>query len=107
MSTIVPLISSGTPCPFTGCLHLPRLYVKNAADKKGRLSPNYPAFGKGYDQMVADAIGLSKEVMIGAVEGRSYNQFVNELRNLSVFFIFRKVLSPQAQAEGAAKPRSR
>ena len=86
MNAIVPLISSGTPCPFTNTLHLPRLYVKNAADKKGRLSPNYPAFGKGYDQMVAAALGLSKEVVIGAVEGRSYPKFVEELRRLGANF---------------------
>ena len=77
---IVPLLSSGTPCPLTGTLHLPRMYTKIAADGKGVLAEGYPAIGKGFDQMVITALGLTPEKVTEAAKGRAYPAFVEELR---------------------------
>jgi hypothetical protein len=59
MSNIIPLISSGTAGPL-GVLHLPRLWQKASLGAAGKLHPDYPSCGKGYDQMVLDALGLDK-----------------------------------------------
>lgn len=59
MSTIVPLISSGLAGPL-GVLHLPRLWQKASLGAAGKLHPDYPAIGNGYDQMVLDALGIEK-----------------------------------------------
>ncbi len=59
MSTIVPLISSGLAGPL-GVLHLPRLWQKASLGAAGKLHPDYPAIGNGYDQMVLDALGIDK-----------------------------------------------
>jgi len=59
MSKIVPLISSGVAGPL-GVLHLPRLWLKASLGAAGKLHPDYPAIGAGYDQMVLDGIGISK-----------------------------------------------
>ncbi len=59
MSTIVPLISSGLTGPL-GVLHLPRLWQKASLGAAGKLHPDYPAIGNGYDQMVLDALGIEK-----------------------------------------------
>lgn len=58
MSQIIPLISSGTAGPL-GVLHLPRLWLKASLGAVGKLHPDYPACGKGYDQMVLDGLGIS------------------------------------------------
>lgn len=59
MSPIIPLISSGTAGPL-GVLHLPRLWLKVSLGAAGKLNPDYPAIGDGYDQMVLDGLGLDK-----------------------------------------------
>jgi len=59
MSTIVPTISSGVAGPL-GVLHLPRLWMKASLAAVGKLHPDYPAIGAGYDQMVLDGLGIDK-----------------------------------------------
>jgi len=59
MSNIVPLISSGTAGPL-GVLHLPRLWLKASLEAAGKLHPDYPGIGPGYDQMVLDGLGIDK-----------------------------------------------
>lgn len=59
MSQIIPLISSGVAGPL-GVLHLPRLWLKASLGAAGKLHPDYPAIGAGYDQMVLDALGIPK-----------------------------------------------
>jgi hypothetical protein len=60
MNTTVPLISSGVAGPL-GVLHLPRFWLKVSLESRGKLAAGYPGCGKGYDQMVLDALGLKKE----------------------------------------------
>jgi len=60
MSQIIPLISSGIAGPL-GVLHLPRLWQKVSLEKAGKLHPDYPGIGAGYDQMVLDGIGISND----------------------------------------------
>lgn len=59
MSQIVPLISSGVAGPL-GVLHLPRLWLKASLEAAGKLHPDYPGCGKGYDQMTLNALGIDK-----------------------------------------------
>lgn len=59
MSNIIPLISSGTMGPL-GVLHLPRLWQKASLGAAGKLHPDYPSCGQGYDQMVLDGLGIDK-----------------------------------------------
>jgi hypothetical protein len=61
MSKIVPLISSGVAGPL-GVLHLPRLWMKASLAAAGKLHPDYPGIGCGYDQMTLDALGINIEV---------------------------------------------
>src|SRR5881227_2521915 len=67
MNTIVPLISSGVAGPL-GVLHLPRLWLKLSLEARGKLAPGYPGAGKGYDQMVIDALGLNRDALINYVK---------------------------------------
>lgn len=60
MSKIVPLISSSVAGPL-GVQHLPRLWLKASLEAVGKLHPDYPGAGKGYDQMVLDGLGLDRE----------------------------------------------
>lgn len=60
MSQIVPLISSAVAGPL-GIRHLPRLWLKSSLEAAGKLHPDYPGCGQGYDQMVLDAIGIDRE----------------------------------------------
>lgn len=57
--TIIPTISSGTAGPL-GVLHLPRLWQKASLEAAGKLHPDYPGCGQGYDQMVLDGIGVDR-----------------------------------------------
>jgi len=59
MSKIIPLISSGIAGPL-GVLHLPRLWQKSSLGAIGKIHPDYPPCGKGYDQMVLDGLSLDK-----------------------------------------------
>jgi hypothetical protein len=60
MSKFIPLISSGIAGPI-GVLHLPRLWQKVTLEAAGKLHPDYPGIGKGYDQMVLDGLGIKAE----------------------------------------------
>ena len=76
MNTIVPLISSGVAGPL-GVLHLPRFWLKVSLECTGKLAPGYPGCGKGYDQMVLNAIGIKKEAAIDYIKSNrpTYPQF--------------------------------
>jgi hypothetical protein len=81
MNTIVPLISSGVAGPL-GVLHLPRLWLKVSLEQRGKLAQGYPGIGKGYDQMVIDALGLNKEAVVEYIKTQkpTYPQFENWVR---------------------------
>ena len=72
----VPLISSGTAGPL-GVLHLPRLWLKVSLEARGQLADGYPGVGKGYDQMVIDALGLTRDAVVSFItdERPTYPQF--------------------------------
>lgn len=76
MSTFVPLISSGCAGPL-GVLHLPRFWQKASLDAVGKLDPDYPACGGGYDQMTLDALGLDKDATLAFIRDNtpSYVEF--------------------------------
>jgi hypothetical protein len=59
MTNIIPMISSGTVGPL-GVFHLPRLWLKASLGAAGKLHPDYPSCGQGYDQMVLTALGIDK-----------------------------------------------
>jgi hypothetical protein len=60
--TYVPLISSGVAGPL-GVVHLPRLWLKVSLEEAGKLAPNYPAVGKGFDAMTLAALGLDEQAV--------------------------------------------
>ncbi len=66
MPQIIPLISSGTAGPL-GVLHLPRLWQKASLGAAGKLHPDYPACGQGYDQMVLDGLGIEKSAFVSFI----------------------------------------
>ena len=76
MSAYVPMISSGLSGPL-GVLHLPRLWLKVSLEAKGKLAAGYPGIGKGYDQMVLDALGLNAEAVKSFIKtsSPSYPEF--------------------------------
>lgn len=76
MNTTVPLISSGTAGPL-GVLHLPRLWQKVSLEQRGALAAGYPGIGKGYDQMVLDALGLKNDAVVTFIKTSrpTYPQF--------------------------------
>jgi hypothetical protein len=75
MTQIVPLISSGTTGPL-GVLHLPRLWQKASLGAAGKLHPDYPSCGQGYDQMVLDGLGIEKPAFVSFIADSkpSYSQ---------------------------------
>jgi len=66
MSKIIPLITSGIAGPL-GVLHLPRLWQKASLDAVGKLHPDYPAAGAGYDQMTLDALGIERDAFLAYI----------------------------------------
>lgn len=76
MNTIVPLISSGVAGPL-GVIHLPRLWLKLSLETCGKLAAGYPGAGKGYDQMVIDGLGLTRDAVIKFIKDTrpTYPQF--------------------------------
>jgi hypothetical protein len=70
------MISSGVAGPL-GVLHLPRLWQKASLGAVGKLSDDYPACGKGYDQMVLDGLGLDREEVLSYIKSAkpTYPQF--------------------------------
>lgn len=75
MSKFIPMISSGIAGPL-GVLHLPRLWQKASLGAVGKLSDDYPACGKGYDQMVLDGLGIDREEFLAFIKDKrpSYPQ---------------------------------
>lgn len=73
---IIPTISSGVAGPL-GVLHMPRFWQKVSLDAAGKLHPDYPACGAGYDQMMLDAIGLDKDATLAYINENkpTYVQF--------------------------------
>lgn len=54
------------PCNVAGplgVLHLPRLWLKVSLEARGKLAAGYPGIGKGYDQMLIDALGLKADAV--------------------------------------------
>ena len=76
MSNIVPLISSGVAGPI-GVLHLPRFWQKVSLEAAGKIADGYPGCGAGYDQMVLDGLGLSKDATLDYISSQkpTYPQF--------------------------------
>ena len=76
MNTIVPLISSGVAGPL-GVIHLPRLWLKASLEARGKLAAGYPGAGQGYDQMVIDGLGLSRDAVLKFIKDSrpTYPQF--------------------------------
>jgi hypothetical protein len=75
MSKVVPTISSGVAGPL-GVLHLPRLWQKASLEAAGKLHPDYPGIGKGYDSMVLAALNLSEPAVRAFIQTKpSYTQF--------------------------------
>ena len=62
MSKYIPMISSGTAGPL-GVIHLPRLWQKASLEAQGKLHPDYPGIGKGYDSMVLAALNLQESAV--------------------------------------------
>jgi len=60
MSTIVPLISSGTEGPL-GVKHLPRLWLKTLLSATGRLPEGYKDIRPGFDFMVLEGLGINTD----------------------------------------------
>ena len=65
--SIIPTISSGTAGPL-GVQHLPRLWQKASLDAVGKLHPDYPAAGAGYDQMTLDALGIDRDTFLNYIK---------------------------------------
>jgi len=75
-STIVPMI----PCSATGPLgirHLPRLWLKVSLESVGKLDPDYPGIGQGFDMMVINGLGLSADAVRSFIAGNrpTYAEF--------------------------------
>lgn len=52
------------PCSVAGPLgvrHLPRLWLKVSLESAGKLNPDYPGIGQGFDMMVINGLGLSAD----------------------------------------------
>ena len=69
---IIPTISSGVAGPL-GVLHMPRFWQKVSLDAVGKLHPDYPACGGGYDQMMLDALGLDKDATLAYIQQNKTN----------------------------------
>ena len=67
---IVPTITSGVAGPL-GILHLPRLWQKASLHACGKLHPDYPAAGPGFDQMTLDLLGIDRESFLLFIRQRN------------------------------------
>ena len=56
---------------------MPRLWLKVSLEQRGKLAAGYPGIGKGYDQMVLDALGLKNEAVVDYIKTQrpSYCEF--------------------------------
>ena len=61
-STIIPMIPCSTEGPL-GIRHLPRLWLKVSLESAGKLHPDYPGIGQGFDMMVINGLGLSADAV--------------------------------------------
>lgn len=88
VNTIVPLIPSFAPCPFTGALHLPRLWLKLTLEADGKLATGYPGLGKGYDAMTVNALRVTPEETVAFVKEKrpTYPEFVKGLKEKGANF---------------------
>lgn len=66
MNHIIPTITSGIAGPL-GVLHLPRLWQKASLAAAGKLHPDYPAGGAGYDQMTLEALGIDRDLFMNFI----------------------------------------
>ena len=66
---IIPTITSGVAGPL-GVLHLPRLWQKASLHAAGKLHPDYPAAGPGFDQMTLDVLGVDRETFLVFIRQR-------------------------------------
>ena len=67
MNKTIPLISSEVAGPL-GIIHLPRLWQKSSLEAAGKLHPDYPAAGQGYDQMLLSALGIEVEAYVNFIK---------------------------------------
>jgi hypothetical protein len=75
MSNYIPMISSDVAGPL-GVIHLPRLWLKLSLEAQGKLHPDYPGCGKGYDAMVLGALNLQESAVREFIKSKpSYPQF--------------------------------
>jgi hypothetical protein len=78
---IVPTISSGISGPL-GVLHLPRLWQKTSLALAGKLHPDYPGCGKGYDSMTLEALGIQEADYLTFMQTRpTYIQLETWIKN--------------------------
>ena len=70
--SIIPTISSGSAGPL-GVQHLPRLWQKASLDAAGKLHPDYPAAGAGFDQMTLDALGIERQAFLDYIAAEKPN----------------------------------
>jgi hypothetical protein len=77
----VPLISSGAAGPL-GAIHLPRLWQKLLLSANGELAEGYSECGKGFDQMLLDALKLNRDATVAYVKQNkpTYPQFEDWVR---------------------------
>jgi Domain of unknown function (DUF5069) len=89
--TYVPLISSGVAGPL-GVVHLPRLWLKVSLEAVGKLAPDYPAIGKGFDAMTCAALGVDEQAVRDYIKKNkpTYPEFEAWLKKNA------KSLTPQA-----------
>jgi hypothetical protein len=50
--------------------HLPRLWQKASLDAVGKLHPDYPAAGAGFDQMTLDALGIDRQAFLDYIKAQ-------------------------------------
>lgn len=76
ITKVVPTISSGTAGSL-GILHLPRLWQKCLLFVKGLLPEDYGCCSPGYDMMVLDTLGISKDEVLTFFKDKnpSYTEF--------------------------------
>lgn len=75
-STHIPMIPCNVAGPL-GVLHLPRLWLKVSLESVGKLAAGYPGIGKGFDQIVIDALGLNADAIRAFVKEKhpTYAEF--------------------------------
>ena len=81
MAQVLPLPSSGSAAPI-GALDRPRLWQKASLAAAGKLHPDYPGIGCGYDQMTLDALGINIDTFKAFIDTKpSYTQLESWIRS--------------------------